>query len=1064
MPRQAASLLLRHIRRLTGVRSTESATDGQLLERFALQQDEAAFDALVQRYGSLVLGLCRRVLRDEDDAEDAFQATFLVLAKKASAVRKQESVGSWLYGVAYRVSLEARTRAARRRVHERQASDMGFTSFTLDDDRDSAPSTEVDPAVEVAWRELRPVLDDELTRLPEKYRAPVLLCYLQGKTNEEAAAQLSWPAGTVKGRLSRARDLLRNRLMRRGVALSTGMVATLLADRALADVPARLSSAVTKSAALFASGKAGVGAAAPRVHNLAEGALKAMLLSRIKKIVPLTLLTLGLLGAGVGLAYRSLAAEPKDAPKDLPPLVRTAQSGPWSAPATWEGGKVPPAASRVQVRPGHSVVYDLKSEQVIRSIHVGGTLRFATDKDTRLDVGLIKIQPGDDPDENGFDCAAHVMEVPEGVARPALEVGMPDKPVDAKHTALIRLTMVDGLDKQSCPAIVCCGGRMDLHGAPLSHSWVKLGDTAKKGDTTVTLAEPVTGWRVGDRVLVTATSRAYKKGLQTEERLIHSAEGSKITLDRPLEQDHLGTGEYRGEVANLSRNVIVESADPKGERGHTMYHRSSAGSLSYTEFRHLGKEGVLGRYSLHYHLVGDTMRGSYVIGNSIWDSGNRWLTIHGTNYLVVRDNVGYKSLGHGYFMEDGTEVYNVLDRNLAIGARPTKRLPKQVLPFDDNGGAGFWWTNSLNTFTRNVAVENGNYGYRYEATSNKYFKLDLPVRQPDGTRQTVDVRTLPFVRFDDNEVHSNVGLYGFNLGEGVDRVGPDTKHPFIIRNMKIWDTHYGFRVQSPSVLVENMKIFKVSYGVYHPNYDNHVYRDLYIGQTNTEPFNRGHDDLSIQYGKLSVDGLTFDGCRSGGMPLIQISDDNPTGAAVTHMRNVKTINWTDNTKSKAIVNLGGGPRPQPKTEKGVPVYLHDWFGPGRHAKVVSTKSNEFKSEADKYHAEVPLTGDESRVTEVKDVEFPKLLDPVDDLPPTTVITSVTFPAAGKLLVRGYTADNGTVKRVLINGTEAKSLQPNFAQWEVELPVKAGAVKLTAHAEDMAGNVEKTPHVVTTTAR
>ena len=129
-----------------------------------------------------------------------------------------------------------------------------------------------------------------------------------------------------------------------------------------------------------------------------------------------------------------------------------------------------------------------------------------------------------------------------------------------------------------------------------------------------------------------------------------------------------------------------------------------------------------------------------------------------------------------------------------------------------------------------------------------------------------------------------------------------------------------FRPQVPSLLVENMTIHKASYGVYHPNYDNHVYRNLVISQTNTEPFNRGHDDLSVQYGRLTVDGLTFDGCRSGGMPLIQISDDNPTGTAVTHLRHVKTLNWKDNSKAKALVNLGGGPRPTPKTAKGVPVY------------------------------------------------------------------------------------------------------------------------------------------------
>src|ERR1043165_1512667 len=181
-------------------------------------------------------------------------------------------------------------------------------------------------------------------------------------------------------------------------------------------------------------------------------------------------------------------------------MVRSARSGAWSAPGTWEKGKVPTAGARVQIRTGHTVIYDLKSDQVIRSIHVAGILTFAPDRDTRLDVGLIKIQAGDDASEDGFDCDAHLSPLEQGSVRPALEVGTSDHPIAAQHTALIRLTYVDGLDKQSCPAIICCGGRMDFHGAPLSRAWVRLGATAKKGDKTITLAEPVSGWKVGDRI------------------------------------------------------------------------------------------------------------------------------------------------------------------------------------------------------------------------------------------------------------------------------------------------------------------------------------------------------------------------------------------------------------------------------------------------------------------------------------------------------------------------------------------------------------------------------------
>jgi hypothetical protein len=596
---------------------------------------------------------------------------------------------------------------------------------------------------------------------------------------------------------------------------------------------------------------------------------------------------------------------------------------------------------------------------------------------------------------------------------------------------------------------------MDFHGTPMNRTWVKLGADGKKGEATVTLAEPVTGWRVGDRVIVTGTKDPdEQRGVAfTEEATIRAIDGTKVTLDTELKHDHAGTGEYRGEVANLSRNVVVESAD-KAIRGHTMYHRHSAGSISYAEFRHLGKEGVLGRYAIHFHLCGNTMRGSSVVGASVWDSGNRWITIHGTNYLVVRDCVGFKSIGHGYFLEDGTEVYNVLDRNLAVQAKRGEALPKQVLPFDRNDGAGFWWANSLNTFTRNVSCENGRYGYRFEATRTSRFNLTLPVMQPDGTRKPVDIRTLPFVRFDDNEAHGD-GLYGINIGEGVDRVGPDERHPFILRRTKIWELHYAFRPQSPCVLVEDMKIHKTAYGVYHPNYDRHQYKDLLVSRVGAEPFNRGHDDLSVQYGVLAVDGLTFAGHRYGGpkgMPLIQISDNNPTGTAESHFRNVKVIDNKGGEK-RALANLGGGPRPTPKTPKGVPVYLHDWYGPGQHVKVASTKARDLLSDGNDYGEEPGLTGDQSRRAKVTGVDFPKVLDPVDDLPPATIITAVTR-VEGKLVIRGVTGENGTVKRVLVNGVEAKASRANFAEWEAVVPM---APELAAHAEDAAGNVERLPH-------
>ncbi len=253
---------------------------------------------------------------------------------------------------------------------------------------------------------------------------------------------------------------------------------------------------------------------------------------------------------------------------------------------------------------------------------------------------------------------------------------------------------------------------MDFHGAAMNRTWLHLEKNAVPGDKIVVLPEPVTGWRVGDEVLLTGAKRSYANtrrndpaASSSETHRITKIEGLTLHLDKALSHEHLG------EVANLSRKVIIESADPNGGRGHTMYHRHCAGGISYARFALLGQEGLLGRYPIHHHLCGATMRGSSVIGVAIVDSHNRWVTIHGTHFLVVRDCVRYQSIGHAFFLEDASEVYNLLDRNLGVQAYNGKKLPKQVLPFDPNDGAAFWWSNGRNSFTRNTACENEEYGY-----------------------------------------------------------------------------------------------------------------------------------------------------------------------------------------------------------------------------------------------------------------------------------------------------------------------------------------------------------------
>ena len=712
------------------------------------------------------------------------------------------------------------------------------------------------------------------------------------------------------------------------------------------------------------------------------------------------------------------------------------------------------------------VVYDTAATGALRMIHVAGTLTFSREKSTRLEVGLIKVEPGETTTEDGFDCHAEAPTAAQAGVVPVLEIGSQERPIPAGVTALIRLVYFEGMNPETLPAIINCGGRWETHGAPLSRTWLKLGASVKTGETIVKLAAPVTGWRVGDQVIVTASKESYGGGytfrqsaksprkVQTESRLITALDGDRVTLDRALDYAHLGEGDYRSEVANLSRNVVIESAKPEGIRGHTMFHRDSTGGISYAEFRHLGKEGVLGKYAIHFHLVRDSMRGSGVIGASIWDSHNRWLTIHGTDFLVVRDCVGYQSVGHGFFLEDATEQYNLLDRNLAVQAFRGKRLPKQVLPFDPNDGAGFWWANGRNSLTRNVACENDEYGYRFEIAKRSNFSPVLNTLQPNGEREPVDVRRIPFLRFEDNESHTE-GLYSFNLGDDVNgSVGGDRTHPFIARNLRAWETHYVMRPNLSHFLLDGLTVSNGVYGIYHPDYDAHVYRNIRFTNVGSEPINRGHDDESIQHGDFTYENVQLIDCRSGRDPLIQLACTSPRAGTAGHFRNVS---WPGSeSRQGKVVDLGGGPR-NPKLENAVTYFFHGYPAAGEMTKVVSAKFPAALAGAD-IRSYAGFTGKDVRAAQTTPVAFPKLLEPVDDLPPATVIFSVHPLTGGKQLVRGISQDNVHVAEVTVNGEQATIVtqQAGVADWEIILP--AGK-QLTASSCDSSGNFERNQHTV-----
>src|SRR5262245_32392613 len=255
MATRQANPVLQHIRGLTTGGALSRLADRELLERFTAGRDQDAFEAMVRRHGPLVLRVCRSVLRDEHAADDAFQATFLVLARKAGSLRRQELLGNWLYGVAHRVAARARVEAAKRLNREARAE----------------PRTAPDPAAELSAREVCAALEEEMSRLPEKYRAPFYLCHVEGKTRDQAARQLGCSLRTLQRLLERGRGLLQARLSRRGVSLTAALLAaTLTHGQAPAAVPTALLTA-TLTAALATT----TGAAVPcKAAALAEGVLR----------------------------------------------------------------------------------------------------------------------------------------------------------------------------------------------------------------------------------------------------------------------------------------------------------------------------------------------------------------------------------------------------------------------------------------------------------------------------------------------------------------------------------------------------------------------------------------------------------------------------------------------------------------------------------------------------------------------------------------------------------------------------------------------------------------------
>jgi RNA polymerase sigma factor (sigma-70 family) len=473
--------VLRHLEDLREAKALAEAPDADLLARFTAQREEAAFTALVRRHGPMVLSVCRRVLRREADAEDAFQATFLVLARKASTIRKSASVGSWLHGVARRLAVRAKSQQTRRRDHEQHSADRQPTS----------------PDVEAAWHEVQTALDAALAELPEKYRSALVLCYLEGKSHAQAAQLMGCPVATIRTRVARGRTRLRGRLIRRGLTLSiAGLAALLLASAAPAAAPAALVEDTVNAASAFAAGQPAAALCTRQVAGLVERGLRMMLFRKIKTAMALVL-AVGVATAACGLA-RSFAcregatlpawAEPPQAVKD--------------GDAVLYGGHVlDPDGKPVRNARVFLLQLSPRSQSLTEWARTGedGRYRFTVPKsafDTSYSAEPWKLLP--------------TLAVAEGFG-----IGMPDYSADRPPSIedmMIRLIKDD---------VPLRGGVLDLQGKPIAGARVQVRGFRYplKGDLTPfieALKSQRPGFRPENNQLVVGFTNPYNGGMDLD--------------------------------------------------------------------------------------------------------------------------------------------------------------------------------------------------------------------------------------------------------------------------------------------------------------------------------------------------------------------------------------------------------------------------------------------------------------------------------------------------------------------------------------------------------------------
>ena len=475
--------VIEHIRRVVG----DGLGDGELVGRYVDRRDEAALAALVNRHGPMVWGVCRRLL-NHHDAEDAFQATFIVLVRKAASIGQREAVGNWLYGVAHQTALQARRSAARRRAREVQVTEM--------------PDAE---APQERWADLQPLLDEELSRLPDHYRTVIVLSDLEGRTRKEVAAQLGCPEGTVASRLVRARSMLAKRLTKRGVALSGGALSAALCRNASA-VPTSVVMSTIKAANLVAAGQAVISS---RVAALAEGVLKAMLLNKLKPAlaVLVVMAMVGLIGYGVAKGQQNgepVAPQKQAGEKAEVPVVK--EKAEMEDATAWgkevDGLQAGLLAEAATCRLGDKLEFTVKLRNVgkadIKITH--GLLREYPPEVTATDGGKVSVYM---PIPKGYK-----VRVTELTIKPGETITLYNPEVAVESEAMTRLK---GLIRVETPTICIAPRKYKIvySGMIESHPKLTTGTVEFEVKDQVAWGKEADGVQVG---ILFGEHRAYKVG------------------------------------------------------------------------------------------------------------------------------------------------------------------------------------------------------------------------------------------------------------------------------------------------------------------------------------------------------------------------------------------------------------------------------------------------------------------------------------------------------------------------------------------------------------------------